>query len=109
MKVKFIPVILVCSAILASANTISSVSAQTSAVAPAPVTSYPVYPQYAVPPQDHFNGLPKNITSQIQNLYPGAFIVDMDWEAYGYEIKLNNYMELYFDRNGNFLGQEFDD
>lgn len=33
----------------------------------------------------------------------------MDWEeAYGYEIKLNNYMELYFDRNGNFLGQEFD-
>ncbi len=57
MKVKFIPVILACSAILASANTISNVSAQTSAVAPA--TSYPVYPQYAVPPQDHFNGLPK--------------------------------------------------
>lgn len=54
MKVKFIPVILACSAILASANTISNVSAQTSAVAPAPATSYPVYPQYAVPPQDHF-------------------------------------------------------
>lgn len=59
MKVKFIPVILACSAILASANTISNVSAQTSAVAPVPATSYPVYPQYAVPPQDHFNGLPK--------------------------------------------------
>lgn len=57
-----------------------------------------------MPPQDYFNGLPKNINSQIQNLHPGAFIVDVDWEEYGYEVKLNNFMELYFDRNGNFLG-----
>ncbi|MCW1331481.1 PepSY-like domain-containing protein [Campylobacter jejuni] len=109
MKTKFILAILACSVILASANIVPTASVQTPAAAPAPVHPYPAYPQQAVPPQDYFNGLPKNITSQIQNLYPGAFIVDIDWEAYGYEVKLNNYMELYFDRNGNFLGQEFDD
>ena len=109
MKTKFIPVILACTVILASANPAATSSAQAPAVTPAPLAPYPVYPQQAVPPQNYFNGLPKNINAQIQKLYPGAFIVDVDWEAYGYEIKLNNFMELYFDRNGNFLGQKFDD
>ncbi|KGI56291.1 PepSY-like domain-containing protein [Campylobacter sp. MIT 97-5078] len=109
MKTKLIPAILACFAILASANPAPTSSAQAPAVTPAPLAPYPAYPQQAVPPQNYFNGLPKNINAQIQKLYPGAFIVDVDWEAYGYEIKLNNFMELYFDRNGNFLGQKFDD
>ncbi|HEF1471194.1 TPA: PepSY-like domain-containing protein [Campylobacter coli] len=108
MKTKIIPAILACSAILASANMVPA-STQTPAVAPAPLHPYPAYPQQAMPLQDYFNGIPKNINSQIQNLHPGAFIVDVDWEEYGYEVKLNNFMELYFDRNGNFLGQKFDD
>lgn len=109
MKTKLIFATLACSAILANANQVPTAPAQAPVVTPAPATPYPAYPPKAVPPQDYFNGLPKNINAQIQKLYPGAFIVDVDWEEYGYEIKLNNYMELYFDRNGNFLGQKFDD
>lgn len=46
---------------------------------------------------------------KIQSSFPGAFIVDVDWEEFGYEIKLSNNMEMFFDRNGNFLGQKWDD
>lgn len=105
MKTKIIPAILACSAILASANMVPA-STQTPAVAPAPLHPYPAYPQQAMPPQDYFNGLPKNINSQIQNLHPGAFIVDVDWEEYGYEVKLNNFwsfiliaMAIFWDKN----------
>ncbi|MCX2682752.1 PepSY-like domain-containing protein [Campylobacter sp. MIT 21-1685] len=69
-----------------------------------PVTSYqqvPAYPQnYALPPK---------IMQQINSMYPGVFIKDIDWKAYGYEVELSNYMELFFDRQGNLLGQKFDD
>lgn len=65
MKTKIIPAILACSAILASANMVPA-STQTPAVAPAPLHPYPAYPQQAMPPQDYFNGLPKNINSQIK-------------------------------------------
>lgn len=32
-----------------------------------------------------------------------AFVVDVYWEEFGYEIKLNNNIEMFFNRNGNFL------
>ncbi|EAL5740670.1 hypothetical protein DR740_04525 [Campylobacter lari] len=57
----------------------------------------------------NYYGLSKPIMDKIQSSFPGAFIVDVDWEEFGYEIKLSNNMEMFFDRNGNFLGQKWDD
>ena len=67
-------------------------------------------PQTMPQMNQHYMGvLPQNVQTQIQKMYPGAFIVDIDYEMYGWEIKLNNYMELFFDKNGNLLGQTWDD
>lgn len=68
----------------------------------------PAQPPAQVAPQHYVQGLPQSIMTTIQNGYPGAFIIDVDWEPYGYEIKISNGMELYFDRNGNLLGQGWD-
>ena len=64
---------------------------------------------YAPQPQHYYQGLPQKITSTIQQMYPGVFIRDVDFEPYGYEVELSNMMELYFDANGNLLGQKWDD
>ena len=64
--------------------------------------------QYA-PPQHYYQGLPKKIMTTIQQMYPGVFIKDVDWEPYGYQVELSNMMELYFDANGNLMGQKWDD
>ncbi|EAK0959156.1 hypothetical protein A0Z08_07905 [Campylobacter lari] len=61
------------------------------------------------PYAQNYYGLSKPIIDKIQSSFPGAFIVDVDWEEFGYEIKLSNNMEMFFDRNGNFLGQKRDD
>ena len=77
---------------------------------PAQAPAYAPYPQaYPQVPQHYTRGLPASITQTVQQMYPGSFIVDVDFEGYGYEIKLNNYMELFFDTNGKFLGQKWDD
>ncbi|MCR8686465.1 PepSY-like domain-containing protein [Campylobacter sp. 1569] len=65
-------------------------------------------PQYNPYAQNYY-GLSKPIMDKIQSSFPRAFIVDVDWEEFGYEIKLSNNMEMFFDRNGNFLGQKWDD
>lgn len=65
-------------------------------------------PQYNPYAQNYY-GLSKPIIDKIQSSFPGAFIVDVNWEEFGYEIKLSNNMEMFFDRNGNFLGQKWDD
>jgi hypothetical protein len=75
---------------------------------PYPVQPYAPAQQYA-PPQHYYQGLPQKITSTIQQMYPGVFIRDVDFEPYGYEVELSNMMELYFDANGNLLGQKWDD
>ncbi|TQR30332.1 hypothetical protein DMB92_07680 [Campylobacter sp. MIT 99-7217] len=97
--------IIISSLILASLSLFANQTAVNQAPAPQPIAPYPAQP-YPMP--SHY-GLPQNINDQIQKLYPGSFVVDIDLEAYGYEIKLNNRMELYFDMNGRFLGQKFDD
>lgn len=76
----------------------SSQAIQASQVAPNPYNA-PFYPA----------SLPANINESIQKLYPGAFITDLDFEPYGYEVEINGGLELYFDRNGNLLGQKWDD
>jgi len=73
--------------------------------APNPVAPQPYYPQ----PYPHsYHGLPQKVTNFIQKNYPGAFIKDIDWEGYGYEVELSHGLELFFDRNGNFLGSKWD-
>ena len=63
---------------------------------------------YAPQPQHYYQGLPQSITEQIAKLYPGAYVVDIDYEPYGYEVDLNNRMQLHFDTRGNLLGQKWD-
>lgn len=53
-------------------------------------------------------GVPQNIIAKVQQMYPGAFITDMDWEGWGYEVEVNDHLELFFDNNGNLLGQKWD-
>lgn len=50
----------------------------------------------------------QNIIAQIQQMYPGAFITDMDYEGWGYEVEINDHLDLFFDNNGKFLGQKWD-
>ncbi len=54
--------------------------------------------------------LPQTVQDYIRTNYPNATVryaeIDPDYVAY-YEVKLSNGLELYFDREGNFLG--FDD
>lgn len=54
-------------------------------------------------------GLPPKIMQTINQMYPGVYIKDIDYEGYSYEVELGNRMDLYFDRNGNLLGQKYDD
>lgn len=52
-------------------------------------------PQYNPYAQNYY-GLSKPIIDKIQSSFPGAFIVDVNWEEFGYEIKLSNNMEMFF-------------
>ncbi|KAA6225034.1 MULTISPECIES: PepSY-like domain-containing protein [unclassified Campylobacter] len=66
----------------------------------------PVYPQY---PQQNYTGfLPQKAMNYIQRNYPNTFIKDIDFEGYGWEVELSNNLDVYFDRNGNFLGAKWD-
>lgn len=102
MKIKAFVAVLVSCAL--SAFGAENNQAQTPNLAPA----YPPPANYA-PPQHYLQGLPQKIMTTIQQMYPGVFIVDVDFEPYGYEIELSNRMEMHFDKNGNLLGQKWDD
>lgn len=71
----------------------STPQAQPMAIQPMP------YPNQAVT---------QNIITKVQQVYPGAFITDMDYEGWGYEVEVNDHLELFFDNNGNLLGQKWD-
>lgn len=104
MKAKICIAALALCALSATANPAQQAPAQAQTPAPAGVPTYPYAPQ-----EHYYQGLPQNIMATIQKMYPGVFITDVDWEPYGYEIELNNRMELHFDTKGNLLGQKYDD
>lgn len=50
------------------------------------------------------NGIvPAAINNYIQNNYPQTFIVEISRDRHGYDVELNNHMELEFNQNGEFL------
>ena len=53
--------------------------------------------------------LPAAVTSYISSNYADAKVVEVEKDWNRIEVKLSNRMELYFDKNGKFLGQKFDD
>ena len=119
MKTKFLTLTLAASAFLL--NACSSAPAQTAYPQPyayampqanngyvQPNNAYAMPPSYAPQPSHYYQGLPQSINEQIQKLYPGSYIVDIDYEPYGYEVDLNNRMQLHFDTRGNLLGQKWD-
>lgn len=52
--------------------------------------------------------LPKNIIGNINKQYPKTHIIKAERNWNGYEIKLSNMIDLYIDKNGNILQQEYD-
>jgi len=48
--------------------------------------------------------IPAAITKYVKANFPNNAIIKIDKKHSGYEIELNNDMELKFDKNGNFLG-----
>ncbi|WP_297810637.1 PepSY-like domain-containing protein [uncultured Helicobacter sp.] len=50
----------------------------------------------------------QNIFTKVQQIYPGSFITDVDYKGFGYEIEINDSLELLFDMNGNLLWQKWD-
>lgn len=56
------------------------------------------------------SALPQNILDYITQNYPGMTIREAEIEDNNnYEVKLNNDLELIFDSEGNFLGEDTDD
>lgn len=53
--------------------------------------------------------LPAAVTSYVSSNFAGATIYEADKDWNSIELKLSNRMELFFDINGKFLGQKFDD
>lgn len=53
--------------------------------------------------------LPQGITSYVNSNFPGVIIRSVEKEWNGFEIKLTNRMKIYFDQNGNMIGQKYDD
>ena len=53
--------------------------------------------------------VPKAVFNTANQMYPDAKIIDIEMENIGiYEVKLNNMMRLYIDRNGQLLNQKFE-
>lgn len=76
---------------------------------PQPAQSAPQAQPVAIQPMPYpSQGVPQNIIAKVQQMYPGAFITDMDYEGWGYEVEVNEHLELFFDNSGNFLGQKWD-
>lgn len=53
--------------------------------------------------------LPAAITNYVSTTYPNVIILEVENNWNNYELKLANQWELYFDKDGKFLGQKFDD
>ncbi|KAA6225035.1 MULTISPECIES: PepSY-like domain-containing protein [unclassified Campylobacter] len=66
----------------------------------------PYLPQYPV--QNYSGILPQNVINYIQSNYPNTFITDIDYKGYGWEVELSNNLEVFFDKNGNYLGAQWD-
>ena len=47
--------------------------------------------------------VPANIATYVKSSFPGATIVKIDKERYGYDIELSNDLELKFNKNGKML------
>lgn len=56
-----------------------------------------------------YGGVPQAAMTKIQQMYPGSFVTDIDWEPYGIEVELNGYLKVFVDHNGNILGAAYDD
>ena len=56
------------------------------------------------------NQVPQAVIETAKKTYPQAQIWAVEVEHFNiYKVKLNNMMELYIDKSGNLLGQEWDD
>ena len=53
--------------------------------------------------------LPAAITNYVSSTYPGVTILEVENNWNNYELKLANQWELFFDKDGKFRGQKFDD
>lgn len=53
--------------------------------------------------------LPETVTSYVKNNFADAKIVEAEKDWNSIELKLSNRMEVYFDKNGKYMGQKFDD
>jgi len=50
--------------------------------------------------------VPQAIASNVQTNFPETMIVKIDKESYGYDVELNNGVELKFDKQGVFTSME---
>ena len=53
--------------------------------------------------------LPAPVAAGIAKAFPNIQIIKVDKEWNGYEVKMANRIKAYFDANGNFMGQKYDD
>ena len=53
--------------------------------------------------------IPAAITTYVTTNYPGTLIIEVESNWNNFELKLTNRWELFFDKDGKFLGQKFDD
>ena len=53
--------------------------------------------------------VPSAIAAAVAKQYPNVVMVEIEKEYQGYEIKLQNRMELYFNLQGQLLYQKYDD
>ena len=53
--------------------------------------------------------VPEKIAAEIAKKIPDVPVVKIEKEYRGYEVKLQNRMELYFNEKGKLVGQKFDD
>ena len=56
-----------------------------------------------------FSEVPSAIAAAVAKQYPNVVMVEIEKEYQGYEIKLQNRMELYFNLQGQLLYQKYDD
>ena len=52
--------------------------------------------------------LPQEAANSARELYPNVPVMRAEKKMHGYELKLANRMEMYFDSDGRLLGQKFD-
>ena len=53
--------------------------------------------------------LPASVSSYVSSNFAGAKIVEAEKDWNSIELKLSNRMEVFFDKNGKYLGQKYDD